>query len=131
MCICTNKVLIARKEKVVYKVLHKDGTTIFRSSSGLAYCGDIKAFGIPFDKMIQHKATGFDLGCGFTVFASEKSAKAYVDNLAYCILPKFLFKIVKYKIPIGTRYATGKIYYGYIGGGLNAIRCEKLKTWSK
>ena len=134
MCIVNGKgVKIAEKDIVVIKVLLKSGSSIFRDEEGEG-CGSfwVGKYLTDFNDMIKKKAIGFNEGFGYTVFKLGADVKCYTDKIqqAYPIAClKFIVR--KYKIPKGSRYEYGEIARGLIGGGLEAIRCEQLRTVRK
>ena len=111
---------------MVYKVLFKNGSTIFRSEGGSEIkSDDIDRYAGDFDDTIKNLATGFDKGYGFTVFKNKENATSYVKKIKEASV-FYSFIIRTYKIPRGSKYECGQIECSCIGGNLNATRCESL-----
>ena len=126
MCIINGEVQKAKRDIVVYKVLSENGGTIFRDNKGNEFAQqrideiEMKDF----DEVIQSKAVGFEKGFGFTVFKEW----ALADKYKAFVVPGIHrnLQIKEYKIPKHSSYMKGIIDHSYWGGGMKAIRCEKL-----
>ena len=130
MCIINGEVQKAVRDIVVYKILLENGSSIFRDDVGSElFRHEIGHFSKDFDEVVQRKAVGFKKGFGFTVFGEKVLADNYKVHVSYIFNEQL--QIREYKIPKGSLYAKGIIDYDYQGGGLEAIRCEQLRTVRK
>jgi len=127
MCIIGREAEKATRDIKVFKVLLKNGSTIFRNERGYEIRNiAIGDFTEDFDTVVQNRAIGFDQGFGFSVFDDKINANHYIKDvtLEFC---KVRLQIKEYKIPKGSLYVRGEIEHGCVGEGLSAIRCKELK----
>ena len=117
MCIDSRAVLKADKPLEVYKVMRDN-----KEKSETPFMG------IPEDKLTTEDAVDFDYDLwprGYCVFNNRETAEKYNEIIKRILGGNLLIK--KYVIPEGSRYSYGFIHHPCVGGGLPAIRCERLK----
>ena len=115
----TEKKKVTRKGRTVYK-LFINGRTPFRSVTGsnLSERATIS-------EVTSTPAIGYVHGYGYHCFTSMKRAQLYTDEF---IEYNAIFKIIeKLRIPPKESYYIGKMAHQHKGGGLTAIRCERLE----
>ena len=146
MCISRNSrdIKTAASDITVYKVMaFSKGKhyNLFRRADGielpLAASKTHTTFNSAED-ISNTSAYNFDSGFGYSCFQDILAAKEFLilvgqhlkDNnlwsFSRIISAKTELVICKFFIPQGSRYVIGKIEYGYVGEGLQAIRTEQL-----
>jgi len=141
MCIDAPKVQTAKRNIPVYKVVIKGKRSglynIWYSFNGLSKAEENDYALI--SQIHHYKARGFDSpGYGYSCFDNIAEAKKYQQSAKLAGTGRYEFNyldktwyplrtsICKLLIPIGTRYAAGKIAQSFVGEGLRAIRAERL-----
>jgi len=136
MCINAPNVKVSIRNRYVYKVVVRttNGPPYryyfpFRAADG----GDMPNLPVGFaiDKKpltLHNPAVAFHTGYGYSCFNKLTAAKFYLS----CIHKRYYNTgytcvVLKLKLPLGTRYATGRIRKAYYGPHLPAIRVERLE----
>jgi hypothetical protein len=155
MCIVGDgEILTATEDLRVYKVMTythrrtvltkttvKGKITFVRSAKKLSR-KKARACQTPFislkeEHMLTRDATRFDRGAppaqlpgGYGCFASLKEANDYLKKITQGMGDyASMYFVKKYRIPEGSRYEYGSVRTGLMGGGLPAMRAERLTKY--
>jgi len=129
MCITNKEEAIAKEDIQVYKVVTYNNQkgqlyTLFYSLNGLDLVD-------PIHKLLSRRDPGYKL-YGLSCFHKLSIAQRYINELENFFKKPIhdfhdLFRIIKLKIPKGTKYKTGFIKDGNVGERLLTLSAERLE----